>query len=54
MEFTAVGDLALARGINFEFVKVGDKCKFTFTGKVASRRVLRTVFKEIVRFYGGE
>ena len=46
-EYSKNGDLALAKGDNFEFKRVMDRCKFEFTGKVPSRRQLRDAVKAI-------
>jgi len=47
LEYRKEGDIVLANGDNFEFRRVMDKCKFKFTGKVASRRQLRDAVKAI-------
>lgn len=50
-EYIKDGDIAFAKGDNFEFRRVMDKCKFEFTGKVASRRRLRDAVKAIEKAF---
>ena len=46
-EFKRVDSLAFAKGENFEFHRVEDRCRFRFFGKVASRRQIRDAVKAI-------
>ena len=49
-DYERVGDICEASSPQFLYQEVGDLKKFTFFGKVSSRRLIRTVVKERSRY----